>query len=931
MMQGFSGFSGLRGLGEPSGGSPPTAFSPDDITGLNLWNRGDTGLKTGGARQYTAANSEYHSRADNAFFSTGDIDFYIATWVYLDSLPGPGDESMIVTKDSASGRDYVLEYNGDGNAFRAFFINVSVKVVLGTSFGAASTATWYFVEMWHDATFDTLNIKINDGTVDTTATAGVAPVDSGTEFMLGARAFSGFEDYHNGRISRTYFAKNASARAIIDDSTLSTWLYNNGNGRLSGEVAAHATLGAFLDGVVSDYFNLNESSGNAISYSGLNDLTDNATVTAADGPATEVAEDSSANLNHGVSNAGPVAWKSETPDGSPDPTCQDTSGNNYHLTIVDGTAASYSDTAGSEYPRDASVPSGIGSTASLEFDGTLYGSVVTSPFFLQSATEAAIEFYCDIESADFNGTVVVPIGTGSGIYMLFDDREAPNPTDGILVFFKTVTGSARSVNYDNVIGGLSAGFHKYRASYDSVNFVRLWIDDVLQTITGTNTAGTGDFIPVNAAMGIGAQNNGTSILPAGVHLDRVRLYDDAAATNLIAEYLFEESNLRDLPLITGSLKLNGSDDYVDVGAGPSGVKGLSFWINPDDISTRKLIDCDGTDQIELDASGNVTATSFPDATVYVNGVQTAGPVVVSVWSHIMVTDGTGVACTNFDIGRAGASNEFDGLITDVRLYDTTEPTATRVYNLYTGTDDQTNLEGHWKLDDGAQSPVVDQDPVIEWKSKEGNNYQFQQATAAKRPLARLGADGMNGKTAVQFNNVNQILILDSAPITDVVGTITVSFETDANPTGSGDMTLIGSAKASVANEYLEALSIDNAGKLYTEFNDAGTVHRVTGGTVLAANTKYVVTVTATAAGAWVITLDGVDETLAVTVANSGKWFGDLDAPTNMFVGGRAISTGEDNHFGGLFAEDVLYDTDLTDAQQDSVEGYSGTRYGVTIA
>lgn len=40
----------------------------------------------GNAAQFTAANSESLSHADNASLGTGDIDFTVASWVYFDSL-----------------------------------------------------------------------------------------------------------------------------------------------------------------------------------------------------------------------------------------------------------------------------------------------------------------------------------------------------------------------------------------------------------------------------------------------------------------------------------------------------------------------------------------------------------------------------------------------------------------------------------------------------------------------------------------------------------------------------------------------------------------------------------------------------------------------------------------------------------------------------
>jgi hypothetical protein len=46
----------------------------------------NTGKVYATARQYTAANQEYHNRASEALLQIGDVDFTIASWVYCDAL-----------------------------------------------------------------------------------------------------------------------------------------------------------------------------------------------------------------------------------------------------------------------------------------------------------------------------------------------------------------------------------------------------------------------------------------------------------------------------------------------------------------------------------------------------------------------------------------------------------------------------------------------------------------------------------------------------------------------------------------------------------------------------------------------------------------------------------------------------------------------------
>jgi len=126
------------------------------------------------------------------------------------------------------------------------------------------------------------------------------------------------------------------------------------------------------------------------------------------------------------------------------------------------------------------------------------------------------------------------------------------------------------------------------------------------------------------------------------------------------------------------LDFDGSTGYVD-SADIGTVKTISFWINPDDVTDRKIINIDGTDQIELNASSNIVATSFPAATIYTNGVAGSGPLKTGVWTHVAVVDSTGVAASTFEIGRVGASY-YDGAIDDVYAF-STELTAGQIVNL----------------------------------------------------------------------------------------------------------------------------------------------------------------------------------------------------------------------------------------------------------
>lgn len=160
--------------------------------------------QVGGARHFTAAVVESFSIADNAFLSTGNIDFTWMGWAYFDSLVARNTILFKSPSGGTSDTEYILETNpsrlrffiGGGGTFR---------IVTANTFGNLGTATWYHFACWHDSSADTVNIQINNGAVDTLATAGTVPPDTAGAFRMGTFGSSGTP--MNGRLDEIRFWK----------------------------------------------------------------------------------------------------------------------------------------------------------------------------------------------------------------------------------------------------------------------------------------------------------------------------------------------------------------------------------------------------------------------------------------------------------------------------------------------------------------------------------------------------------------------------------------------------------------------------------------------------------------------------------------------------------------------------------------------------
>ena len=112
--------------------------------------------KVGNAAQFTSANSEYLSIADNASISTGNIDWTKSFWIYADTL---AQYSMVASKGwggADANTEWALYY--DGQLVFIAYNGTTEVAVMASNFGALSTATWYYVKIYHDSVTNVLGI-----------------------------------------------------------------------------------------------------------------------------------------------------------------------------------------------------------------------------------------------------------------------------------------------------------------------------------------------------------------------------------------------------------------------------------------------------------------------------------------------------------------------------------------------------------------------------------------------------------------------------------------------------------------------------------------------------------------------------------------------------------------------------------------------------
>lgn len=123
--------------------------------------------------------------------------------------------------------------------------------------------------------------------------------------------------------------------------------------------------------------------------------------------------------------------------------------------------------------------------------------------------------------------------------------------------------------------------------------------------------------------------------------------------------------------------LNGTSSKLTVTGTVTGIKAVMVWIKPDDKTTRSIVDFDGgTHSIEMDASGDITATGWTSPTRYVNGVA-ATAITQSAWNCVLVTTGTAFNGTTVILGQE--TSFYDGGIGEAQMYNLVPDSAMRLY------------------------------------------------------------------------------------------------------------------------------------------------------------------------------------------------------------------------------------------------------------
>lgn len=205
--------------------SCPTCVDSKDGQDMDLG-----GANTGSPSVITNAiqliSPGYIGRADDPALSTGNIDFTWFGWVQL--VNKLADKYIIGkwTTGAANTKEYLLYYHLAPDRFKFAVSDCSsFDEAVADTLGSPSTATWYFIVMWHDAANNEIGIQVNDGAEDTVAwTTGGCDTTTGVGFGAFNDTGSGASGSASIALDETGFIKR------LLTPTEKTYLYNAGTG-----------------------------------------------------------------------------------------------------------------------------------------------------------------------------------------------------------------------------------------------------------------------------------------------------------------------------------------------------------------------------------------------------------------------------------------------------------------------------------------------------------------------------------------------------------------------------------------------------------------------------------------------------------------------------------------------------------------------------
>ncbi len=202
----------------------------DSVGSNNLTNTGTVTFVAGkilnGAN---FAGAMYLTHANNASLQNGGASFWFGCWVNFITVPTMSNGATMISKWDITGsqREYTLLCeNTAGSPLFKFGVSsdgTASQFVVANNFGAPTTATWYRVDGWLNASNNTLNVSVNN-TAETPVSYSSGVLSGTSPFYMGTLNENPTGYRLNGILDEVNFHKRAPSSGDL------TLVYNGGAG-----------------------------------------------------------------------------------------------------------------------------------------------------------------------------------------------------------------------------------------------------------------------------------------------------------------------------------------------------------------------------------------------------------------------------------------------------------------------------------------------------------------------------------------------------------------------------------------------------------------------------------------------------------------------------------------------------------------------------
>ena len=248
--------------------------------------------------------------------------------------------------------------------------------------------------------------------------------------------------------------------------------------------------------------------------------------------------------------------------------------------------------------------------------------------------------------------------------------------------------------------------------------------------------------------------------------------------------------------------------------------------------------------------------------------------------------------------------------------------------------DASDVSGMRQLSDGTTAVTADADPVGYWPDKSGNGYHATQTTTNNRPTYRVGV--RNGRSTLRWDGSNDSYRVASIPLDATISVFVVA-----------QFAVAGTAGNATGNLFIEHSPNVNTNSGFT-FAGSDNAPLVVNRTAAPAFRRAIIGVTSWLGTSWAVA-EGRIAAAANMVAAADYWrngglqsdgseitgggFGtgtitsSRSVTADLFIGSRNQASVFSN---GDYAEILIYNRPLTDAEHTAVRRYLAAKWAITL-